>query len=95
MNFALIQGEKGFIHEKNGANGCEEVLLHVDDRVISLNAQTNPNRLFYEAEAFQQIIEKKKNHAQCYAWLDESLSVMKVLDAARKDAGIVFPADQI
>ncbi|MFS0653868.1 Gfo/Idh/MocA family protein [Bacillus sp. 179-C3.3 HS] len=92
MNFALIQGEKGFIHVKNGANGCEEVLLHIGDQVTSLNAQTNANRLFYEVEAFQHIIETK-DHDTCYAWLDESRSVMNVLEAARKDAGIVFPAD--
>ncbi|MDM5299948.1 Gfo/Idh/MocA family oxidoreductase [Bacillus pumilus] len=92
LNFVLIQGEKGFIHVKNGANGCEEVLLHTGDQVISLNAQTNPNRLFYEAEAFQHIIATK-DHELCYAWLDDSLSVMKVLEAARKDAGIIFPAD--
>ncbi len=92
MNFALIQGEKGFLHVKNGANGCEEVLLHIGDQVTSLNTQTNSNRLFYEAEAFQHIIETG-NVEKCYEWLDDSLSVMKVLEAARKDAGIVFPAD--
>ncbi|MEI4789717.1 hypothetical protein WAX46_05105 [Bacillus sp. FJAT-53060] len=70
----------------------DEVLLHVDDQMIPLNAQINRNALFYEAEAFQHIIEIE-NHEQCYEWLDESLSIMKVLEAARKDIGIVFPAD--
>lgn len=67
-------------------------MLHIGDQVTSLNAQTNSNRLFYEAEAFQHIIETG-NVEKCYEWLDDSLSVMKVLEAARKDAGIVFPAD--
>ncbi|MGE6630572.1 Gfo/Idh/MocA family protein [Bacillus sp. NPDC077027] len=94
MNFAMIQGEKGYLHVKNGANGCEEIRLHIDGQELILNAQTYPNRLYYEAATFQDMFASK-DYQQCHQLLDYSLSVMKVLEAARKDAGITFAADQL
>ena len=47
------------------------------------------NALYYENIDFKAIIENKDYEARdCY--LEESLRTIKVLEAARKDAGIKF-----
>ncbi|SHT59991.1 putative oxidoreductase [Mycobacteroides abscessus subsp. abscessus] len=92
MNFVLIQGEKGYIHVEHGANGCRKIKIYTDDFEKELNTQSNPNRIYYELLVFNEIF-KDKDFKQCYNLLDYSHSVMKVLDAARKDAVIVFEAD--
>ncbi|WP_260981845.1 hypothetical protein [Bacillus pumilus] len=38
---------------------------------------------------------ERKNHEECYGWLDESVCVMKVVDGGRKDGGIVFGGDEL
>jgi scyllo-inositol 2-dehydrogenase (NADP+) len=93
MNFVLIQGEKGYLHVEHGANGCRKIYIYIDDKEIELNAQKTTNRLYYELKVFNEIY-KKKDFKHCYDLLDYSYSVMKILDAARKDAGIVFEADK-
>lgn len=92
MNFVLIQGEKGYLHVDQGANGCRKIIIYANDKEIELNAQTTTNRLYYELLAFKNIY-KKQDLKTCYNLLEYSHSVMKVLDKARKEAGIVFEAD--
>ncbi|WP_096438330.1 Gfo/Idh/MocA family protein [Alteribacter populi] len=92
MNFALIQGEKGYIHVENGANGCQKVILHTDDEEATLNVQTESNPLYYEVLAFNNIY-KSSDIEKCYELLDYSHSVIHMLEEARMDAGIVFEAD--
>ena len=94
MNFALIQGEKGYIHVENGAQGCQKVILHIGDEEIILNTQTTQNSLYYELAAFNSIY-KKREFERCYELLDYSYSVMKMVVTARRDAGIVFEADLV
>lgn len=93
LNFVLIQGEKGYIHVEHGANGCQNVILHTDETAVTLNNQTTTNKLYYELLAFKEMY-KNQDFDCCYELLDYSFSVIKMLVAARKDAGIVFPADQ-
>ncbi|MCM3766747.1 Gfo/Idh/MocA family protein [Neobacillus niacini] len=92
MNFALIQGEKGYIHV-DGANGCQTVVVHAEGTETTLNQQTTQNSLYYELVAFREIY-KSQDFDRCYQLLDYSRSVMDMLVEARKDAGIVFAADQ-
>jgi predicted dehydrogenase len=93
LNFVLIQGEKGYIHVEHGANGCQNVILYTDGTAVTLNNQTTTNKLYYELLAFKELY-KNQDFSRCYELLDYSYSVMKMLVEARKDAGIVFPADQ-
>ncbi|UOQ86991.1 Gfo/Idh/MocA family protein [Gracilibacillus salinarum] len=92
MNFVLIQGENGYIHVENGANGCQNVILHVDDQSSQLNNQTTANTLYYELLVFKDIFDNK-DFDRCHELLDYSHSVMEVYETARKTANIVFPAD--
>lgn len=93
-NFVLIQGENGYIHVLNGANGCAKVLVHVGDEVQEYNVQNNPNWLYYELTDFQKIFEEKDYNA-CYELLHYSHDVVETLVTARQSAGIVFEADSI
>ena len=91
-NFVLIQGEKGYIHVENGANGCRRVIVHNEDTKVELNEQTSMNNLYYELLIFNDIY-KTKDFNHCYSLLDYSRSVMEMLVEARMDAGIIFEAD--
>lgn len=94
MNFVLIQGEKGYLQVVGGANGCREIKLQIgNEPAEAYNAQTKSNWLYYEWEAFRDI-HANGDHKRCYELLEHSQSVMSVLMSARKDAGIVFAADQ-
>ncbi|CAM4380227.1 Gfo/Idh/MocA family oxidoreductase [Paenibacillus xylanexedens] len=94
MNFVLIQGEKGYLQVVGGANGCQEIKLQIgNEPAEEYNAQTKSNWLYYEWEAFRDI-HANGDHKRCYELLEHSHSVMSVLMSARKDAGIVFAADQ-
>jgi scyllo-inositol 2-dehydrogenase (NADP+) len=94
LNFVLIQGEKGYIHVENGANGCRQIILHIGESEIILNSQTSMNNLYYEMVVFKEIF-KTKDFNQCYKLLDYSRSVMEILVNARKNANIVFDADEM
>lgn len=93
MNFVLIQGEKGYLHVAEGANGCREIKLQIGtEEVRTYNVQNKANWLYYEWEVFKEIYDAE-DYKRCYELLEHSRSVMQVLTEARKDAGIVFSAD--
>ncbi|MFB3164936.1 Gfo/Idh/MocA family oxidoreductase [Neobacillus sp. 179-J 1A1 HS] len=92
MNFVLIQGENGYLHVENGANGCQNVILHLKDKEVRLNSQTTINTLYYELLTFKEIFDNK-DFERCNQLLDYSHSVMEVYEQARKTADIIFPAD--
>jgi len=92
-NFAYIQGEKGYIHVKNGAHGCSEI--HIDIRgeeSCILNLQPEKNRLFYELEVFRRI-STQKDFETCYKLAQYSVDVVRLVENARKKAGVYFAAD--
>ncbi|MFB8736272.1 hypothetical protein ACEQPO_29370 [Bacillus sp. SL00103] len=67
MNFALIQGEKGFIHVKNGANGCRKSLLHVNDQVISSMHKQIQTAYFMKQRLFSTSLKQKIMNSLCMA----------------------------
>ena len=93
MNFGLVQGEEGYAHIENGVNGCNRVVLYLKEETLSFDQQEEENLLCYEMEKFAQIF-REKDLAACYELLDYSVDVMQVLEKARKDGGIYFPADE-
>lgn len=92
MNLVQIQGEKGYLFVHQGANGCRQFSVHIGGEETIINQQENTNNLYYEMLAFTDIYNRR-DFKRCYELLDYSLSVVKVVVAARKDAGIVFDAD--
>lgn len=94
MNFVLIQGEKGYIHVINGANGCESVYLSTDGSVTHLNEQNTVKKMTYEISKFHEIIENK-DYPACHKLLDHSKTVIDIITNTRKKIGISFPADVV
>lgn len=94
MNFVLIQGEKGYLHVVGGPNGFRSFRVQLSEQAEEVNVQEQANWLYYELEAFRDMITGQ-DLERCYELLNYSCSVMRVLDKARQDAGIVFRADSL
>lgn len=92
-NFVLLQGDEGFIHVKGGANTIDKVEIHVGEDVETIDMGQNENNMVAELEAFVEIFEAGDSNA-ALKLLDHSATVMKFLEAARKSAGILYPADE-
>lgn len=90
--FAIIQGEKGYIKLNGPANQCLSFEIGFDDKVETFNEQKFTNRLVYELKDFINIYHNN-DYKKCNKLLEHSLCVIETAVLARKDAGIVFPAD--
>lgn len=93
QNSIQIQGEKGYIMIPSVASTLSEgftVVTREGER--HYQAQTEQNVLFYEMEAFVRAF-----HARDFALRDtllqQSRTQVRLIEAARLAAGIVFPSD--
>ena len=87
-NFVQIQGDEGTIHVPNGSNSLEKIIVTRNDEQIEYNIQDKP-RLYYQIEAFQQIIEEE-NYDTMIENLKHSLLVVELAEKARKTIGLKF-----
>lgn len=88
-----IQGDRGYLLQTTPANHCGEILLHRNDgREERFNLEPE-HRLQPEFQSFLRQMESG-DRTRCYELLADSLTVVGLLTAARRDAGIVFPADE-
>lgn len=87
-----IQGTKGYITIPGASSLCSEFTVHEKSGETTYNEQHNPNGLYYEMRDFKEIFSAG-DKARRDAMLDYSYSVSKVVEQARKSAGIHFPAD--
>ena len=92
VNFAQIQGEKGFIYVKDGTNGCRAFTTNIQDIEKTYDEQEK-NTWYYEINNFANIY-KNKDYKSCYELLDYCKSVIEVFVEARKDANIIFESDK-
>ncbi|WP_411842709.1 Gfo/Idh/MocA family protein [Salinicoccus sp. HZC-1] len=92
-NFVLLQGEKGYIHVRGGANTIDSVEIHIGEEVEIIDLGQNENNMVSELAAFVEIFESD-NRDEALKLLDHSATVLKFLEAARKSAGILYPADE-
>jgi predicted dehydrogenase len=92
-NYVQIQGEKGYITSDSTAGGFRTGFeLVTKEKKESFNEQDSENILYYELLDFIADWESG-DVSRCDAPLKDSLEVSLLMDAARKDAGIVFAAD--
>lgn len=91
-NIAQIQGELGYITLNSETSRCANFSITTKDGTKIPSIQQNDIALFYELQDFVNIVEAQ-DYKQCYHLLDYSKSVMEVYEYARKQAGILFPAD--
>lgn len=89
----IIQGTKGYILQKSTANFCGGVTFHPNEgKEEHWNLNGGRPRQAAEFEAFARAMENGDQEL-CSRMLDTSVAVSRVLTAARRSAGVVFPCD--
>jgi scyllo-inositol 2-dehydrogenase (NADP+) len=91
-NRTLIQGEKGYIKATGPVNILKAIEIVVDGEKFEFSVPSYPNAMRHEAEAFFSCIARNDRESM-NEWLLLAKDVAIVMEAARKDAGIVFAAD--
>ncbi|SDC09484.1 Predicted dehydrogenase [Pelagirhabdus alkalitolerans] len=88
-----IQGENGSIVIEKFSDMVGLTLVTKDGTRRSLDVEQKENTMFYEAEHFVKCIKEGQTESNINSH-ERSLYAMRVLDRARADIGLVFPADQ-
>lgn len=92
--FVIIQGEKGWLRVKGAPNVISSVEVCIDGEIKSYAENKYKNRMVHEFESFFETYSTK-SYEKMLDGLKNTLEVMKVAQAARKSAGIVFDADEV
>lgn len=88
VNFAMIQGEEGYLYVSQGTNGVQQVTMKKkDEEEVIISIQQDDPRLTYEFRRFQEIIKNEDYHTRD-ALLEHSVHVASVMEAARKQIGL-------
>lgn len=87
-----IQGEEGSIIIDKISTPDKVFIHYKDGRIEDISKPTMENNMYYEAKEFIEIVKAKKLQSDINSW-ELSGNVMKVLDEARRQIGLVFPAD--
>ena len=91
INHFMIEGEKGYIYvdEPNGLKSVRVVTRSSDE---TFNLQPNPDRWYYEVQELTRLM-LSDDYESVRKMLAVSLDTVRVIETARKNAGIVFPGD--
>ncbi len=93
LNRSQIQGTKGFFTIEQEPSRIVSIETHLANNSVTYSNQEISNGMYYELLDFIQIIENH-DYAECYSQLDYSYEVLKVVEKARKKAGISFSDDE-
>ena len=89
----IIQGTKGYLLQKSTANFCGGVTFHpYKGKEEHFNLSEGRPRQAAEFHAYARAIESEDMEL-CSRMLDTSVAVSRVLETARRDAGIRFTTD--
>ena len=90
---ATIQGTDGWIKTDSGANMCGPVTLRLHDGAEEVIDRSLP--VMWEGE-FREFRRQQETGDldECYHQLDQSLLVSRIQNTIRRDAGVIFPADE-
>ena len=89
----IIQGTKGYLLQKSTANFCGGVTFHpYKGKEEHFKLSAGRPRQASEFHAFARAIESEDMEL-CSRMLDTSVAVSRVLETARRDAGIRFTKD--
>lgn len=89
-----IQGEKGsMVIDK--INNTEKVqITYRNGETEDLSVPQLKETMYYEAKEFIELIKNNKKESEVNSY-SQSLKVIEIIERARKQMGIVFPADNI
>lgn len=88
-----IQGENGSIVIEKWSDMLGIHLVDKAGNKTECSKEQLTNSMYYEAMHFAELIEKDQTESDINTF-DTSLWTMKVLDEARRQVGVVFPADE-
>lgn len=88
-----IQGENGSIIIDRISSPVKAVIHYRDGSKEDLFIEQKENTMYYEAKEFISLIEKGSLESSINTY-ELSVKVMEVLDEARKQIGIKYPADE-
>lgn len=86
-----IQGEKGTVIIRDIGSPREVEIIYRDESVEKFDIKDTENNMGYEAEEWVKMIQNRDYTDRHSKY---SLMALKVMDEARKQQGIVFPADK-
>ena len=92
VNYAQIEGEKGYIYVENGGNKVDKVRVVTNHCEETLNMQEDSKRLYYEVQNITKAF-LSEDYEGIYKKLETTVAVIEVIEGARKQAGILFPGD--
>lgn len=92
QNCVQIQGDAGYIYVPQESSRCLSFTVNTAAGSTEYNEQPEENALYYELCDFKKIYAAK-DYAVCAEKLASSLRMTRLTEAARKGAGVYFPAD--
>ncbi|MEG1757330.1 MAG: Gfo/Idh/MocA family oxidoreductase [Oscillospiraceae bacterium] len=92
-NMVQIQGTSGYIYVPEESSRCIEFSVVTKDGEKKYNEQTVENSIYYELVDFCEIYNKK-DFARRDEMLDYNLTITGLVEKARKEAGVLFAADE-
>ena len=91
-NYVQIEGEQGYIYIKGGSNGLASIRVVTWDADETFDEQSHPSRWYYEVQRLTELLRAEDRVA-----FDErrriTTETVRVIEALRRDAGLVFPGD--
>ncbi|MFS0823855.1 Gfo/Idh/MocA family protein [Bacillus sp. 1P02SD] len=88
-----IQGENGSILIDKISSPEKVEIRYRDGKVEDLSILPEQHTMYYEAKEFIELIKNGSIQSTVNTY-ENSLAVMEILDEARQQMGLVFPADQ-
>ena len=92
--YVAIQGEKGWIRALGAPNELKAFELHIRGSGVTERHERNrySHRMVHEFQEFAKIYHSR-DYGRMAKGLEVSVAVMEIAEAARRQAGIVFPCD--
>lgn len=90
---SVIEGTDGYILQTTPANNCGEVVLHLNDGTEERFDENPAMQWESEFRAYKTMVDTS-DFDSCYALLDHSVAVSRVMTTARLGAGVRFPMDE-
>ena len=87
-----IQGEKGSIIIDKISSPSQVSIVYHDGMIEDLSLPQKENTMYYEAKEFIELIKNQQTESTINT-LERSLITTQLIDEARKQIGITFPAD--
>ena len=94
INFLQIEGENGYIWVEDGTAGVAQITVQTRKGTRRSDRQSSEERWLLEVRRIVEIV-RRNDRAECRRRLNVTLDVMEVLEQVRKDAGILFPGEEV